>query len=458
MLFAKKNLKLNPIHLLWLYLFTFTSVSAQEKWTSLFNGKDLSGWKQVNGQAKYSVENEEIVGTSVTNTPNSFLITEKQYGNFILELEFKIDPGINSGIQFRSQQRQPDGRVHGYQMEIDHSERAWSGGIYEEGSRGWLYGLDLNPEAKKAYQPGQWNTYRIACIGSDIRTWVNGVPVVHLQDEVSLQGFIGLQVHSLYKAEDAGKQVRWRNIRIRTKNLKAAPPADIYTVYLLPNQISESEKKDGWKLLWDGKTTQGWRSVYGSAFPEKGWEIEDNVLKVIPTDGSETGNDIVTTENYGPAFDLRFEFQFTEGANSGLKYFVDENYKSGGKSGIGLEYQILDDARHPDAKQGVVGNRTMGSLYDLIPSHKFEWAAARIGQWNQGRIVSYPDGKVEHYLNNIKIVEYQRGSPTYKVLVARSKYAEYEGFGMTQRGPILLQDHGSGVSFRSLRIRELKKE
>jgi hypothetical protein len=99
----------------------------------------------------------------------------------------------------------------------------------------------------------------------------------------------------------------------------------------------------------------------------------------------------------------------------------------------------------------------MGSLYDLIPSHKFEWAAARIGQWNQGRIVSYADGKVEHYLNNIKILEYQRGSPTYKVLVARSKYADYEGFGMAPSGPILLQDHGSDVAFRSLRIRRLEK-
>jgi hypothetical protein len=457
MLLHKQIQRLHRISFLCLFLFTFTHLSAQEKWTSLFNGKDLSGWKQVNGQAKYSVENGEIVGTSVAGTPNSFLITEKTYGDFILELEFKIDPGINSGIQFRSEQRQPDGRVHGYQMEIDHSDRAWSGGIYDEARRGWLYDLDLNPEAKKAYRPGEWNTYRIACIGTDIRTWVNGVPAVHLQDELSLQGFIGLQVHSLYKAEDAGKQVRWRNIHIQTKNLKAAPASGIYTVCLLPNQISESEKKDGWQLLWDGKSTGGWRSVYGNTFPEKGWKIEDNALKVISTDGSETGNDIVTRENYGPAFDLRFEFQFTEGANSGLKYFVDEKHKSGGKSGIGLEYQILDDARHPDAKQGVVGNRTMGSLYDLIPSHKFEWAAARIGHWNQGRIVSYVDGKVEHYLNNIKIVEYQRGSPTYKVLVARSKYADYEGFGMASSGPILLQDHGSGVAFRSLRIRRLEK-
>jgi hypothetical protein len=457
MFFYKKKPGLLIKSLFWLCLFTFQAVSAQENWTTLFNGKDLSGWKQVNGQARYSVENGELVGTSVANTPNSFLITEKEYGDFILELEFKIAPGINSGIQFRSQQRPEDERVHGYQMEIDHSDRGWSGGVYDEARRGWLYGLDLNPEARKAYRPGEWNTYRIACIGNDIRTWVNGIPTVHLQDEMTLRGFIGLQVHSLYKPEDAGKQVRWRNIRIRTTNLKPPPLAAIYTVCLLPNQLSESEKKAGWKLLWDGKTTGGWRSVFGTGFPDKGWKIEGNALQVIPTDGSETGNDIVTTENYGPGFDLRFEFQFTEGANSGVKYFVDENYKTSGKSGIGLEYQILDDVRHPDARQGVVGNRTMGSLYDLIPSLKFEWAAAKIGQWNQGRIVSYPDGKVEHYLNNIRIVEYQRGSPTYKVLVARSKYAGYEGFGMAQSGPILLQDHGSAASFRSLRIKDLKQ-
>jgi len=437
-------------------LFVHSLLFGQERWTSLFNGKDLTGWKQVNGKALYRVENGEIVGTSVTNTPNSFLITEKEYGDFVLELEFKIAPGINSGIQFRSQQRPEDGRVHGYQMEIDHSDRRWSGGIYDESRRGWLYGLDLNPDARTAYRPGEWNTYRIECIGPRIRTWVNGVPTADLYDDMTPKGFIGLQVHSLYKPEDAGKQTHWRNIRIRTENLKPAPATPIYTVNLLPNQLSDSEKAAGWKLLWDGKTTQGWRGVFGTSFPAKGWQVRDNALWVVPTDGSETGNDIVTTENYGPAFDLRFEFLFTEGANSGVKYFVDERYQSGGKSGIGLEFQILDDARHPDAKQGVVGNRTMGSLYDLIPSLKFEWAAARIGKWNQGRVVVYTDGKVEHYLNNIKIVEYQRGTPIYKALVARSKYAQWEGFGMAKSGPILLQDHGNAVAFRSIRIKPLQ--
>jgi hypothetical protein len=437
--------------LLAVWLLNSGTAAGQAKWVSLFNGKNLSGWKQVSGKAPYTVENGEIVGTSVTDTPNSFLVTEKEYGDFILELEFKIAPGINSGIQFRSRQRPEDGRVHGYQMEIDHSDRGWSGGIYDEARRGWLYGLDLNPAASKAYRPGDWNTYRIECIGPVIRTWVNAVPAVHLLDDVTTRGFIGLQVHSLYKPTDAGKQVRWRNLRIQTGKLQPSPAGNIYTVNLLPNQVSESEKADGWKLLWDGKTTQGWQTVSGTGFPGHGWKIEDNALRVVPVTGTEKATDILTTESYGPAFDLRFEFQFTEGANSGVKYFVD------GKTGLGLEYQILDDARHPDAKQGVVGNRTAGSLYDLIPSLKFEWAAARVGQWNQGRIVSYPDGRVEHYLNNIRIVEYQRGTPIYKVLVARSKYAQTEGFGMAPGGPILLQHHGDAVAFRSLRIKVLNK-
>jgi hypothetical protein len=451
----RKSRQLLLLVLGWL-VFSQGPLAAQQKWVSLFNGKDLKGWKQVNGKALYTVENGELVGTSVANTPNSFLITEKEYGDFILELEFKIAPGINSGIQFRSQQRPADGRVYGYQMEIDHTNRRWSGGVYDEARRGWLYGLDLNPAASAAYRPDVWNTYRIECIGSSIRTWVNGVPTVHLLDEVTPRGFIGLQVHSLYKPEDAGKQVRWRNIRIQTEKLQPSPPNEIYIANLLPNQLSESEKAAGWKLLWDGKSTQGWRSVYGTSFPEKGWKMEGQALRVVPADGSETGNDIVTTESYGPAFDLRFEFQFTEGANSGVKYFVDERYQSGGKSGIGLEYQILDDARHPDAGQGVKGNRTMGSLYDLIPGHKFEWAAGRMGQWNQGRIVAYPDGRVEHYLNNIRVVDFNRNTQVFSALVNQSKYAGWDGFGRAQAGPILLQDHGSGVAFRSIRIKALE--
>ena len=130
---------------------TLTTAEQKAGWELLFNGKDLTGWKQLNGQAKYRVEKGEIVGTTVANTPNSFLATEKTYGDFVLELELKVDPSMNSGIQFRSLSM-PDyqnGRVHGYQMEIDPSDRAWSGGIYDEGRRDWLYVPNLNPSPKR---------------------------------------------------------------------------------------------------------------------------------------------------------------------------------------------------------------------------------------------------------------------------------------------------------------------
>src|SRR5687767_8419453 len=132
----------------------------------LFNGKDFKGWKILGGKAKYEVKNGEIVGTTVSNEPNSFLVTEETFGDFILSLEFKNESGINSGIQFRSESKADyqNGRVHGYQLEIDPSPRAWTGGIYDEARRLWLYPLEYNPEGKKALKPTDWNTARIECI------------------------------------------------------------------------------------------------------------------------------------------------------------------------------------------------------------------------------------------------------------------------------------------------------
>lgn len=429
-------------------------------WVTLFDGETLDGWTQKGGEAEYEVRDGAIVGTTVHGTPNSFLTTDKMYDDFILELEYKVDPSMNSGIQIRSNSfpHYMDGRVHGYQVEIDPSDRAWSGGIYDEARRGWLNPMDGNPEAQKAFKQNEWNHYRIEAIGDTIKTWVNGVPAAHLIDDKTSSGFIALQVHSIGDDQKAGAKIMWRNIKILTDSLwkysKESPIKPIIT----KNQLTIDEQKNGWKLLWDGKTTEGWRGARLDSFPDKGWVIENGELTVLATGGEESaaGGDIVTVDTYGD-FELRVDFKLTEGANSGIKYYVDTNLNKGPGSSIGLEYQILDDERHPDAKLGNhEGSRTLASLYDLIQADPNK-PVNPIGEWNTAYITS-KNGHIEHWLNGMKVLEYERGSDDLRKLVAESKYAKWPNFGEAEKGHILLQDHGDRVSFKNIKIRPITKE
>jgi len=421
-------------------------------WEPLFNGKDLSGWKVINGTAPYTVVNGAIVGSTVAGSPNSFLATERSFGNFIFECEVMQEGESNSGIQFRglSTPDHMNGRVHGYQMEIDASARAWTGGIYDEARRGWLYPVTLNPRARSTYQLGRWNHVRIEAIGDSIRTWINGIPVAHVVDDMTPSGFFALQIHSIGRNETPGRKVHWRNLRVQTTDLVPSPADDIFIRNTIPNAVSAVEKARGWRLLWDGKTSAGWRSARGESFPAKGWSMEDGVLSVL---AGVKGGSIITTEEFS-AFELQLEFMLTERANSGIKYLV----KSGGE--VGFEYQLLDDANHPDAKQGAAGNRTLGSLYDLIPRDGALRGAnivPRVDHWQHARIVARPNGEVEHWLNGVKVVEFNRNSAVLAALVARSKFVANEGFGKAEKSGILLQDHNDLVRFRSIKIRTLSE-
>ena len=210
-------------------------------WVSLFNGTDLSGWEVLGGPATFYVEDSAIVGLTEDSLPNCFLATQAQYADFILEAEFMIDSGINSGIQLRSAQYLRDtttpylsgqlemrtetweaGRVYGYQIEIDPSDRAWTGGFYEEGGRGWLQPLTHKPEARAAFQPGAWNQFRIQAAGSHFQSWVNGVPAADTIDTARATGFIALQLHGAWRPDQVGQKVRFRNLRLQP--LPAAQP------------------------------------------------------------------------------------------------------------------------------------------------------------------------------------------------------------------------------------------
>ncbi|SDD45780.1 protein of unknown function [Algoriphagus faecimaris] len=457
----KHFLKFLPVLLFPLIFACSTPESSTDNWKELFNGEDLSGWKAVAGTAEFSIEDGVIVGTAVAGSPNTFLITEESFGDFILELELKVEHETsNSGImargQYDPQARDGKGLVYGYQVEADPTDRGWSAGIYDEARRGWLYPLELNPNAKSAFKIGEFNQYRIEVIGDEIKTWLNGQEVAYVVDDTDKSGFIGLQVHSISNPEDAGNKTYFRNIRIKTENLDPKPfNSTVFVVNNRLNQLTDYELTQGWRLLFNGENAEGWVGAYKETFPDFGWSVNEGVLTIAASGGGESTNagDIVTEEQFS-AFDLAFDFKLSEGANSGVKYFVTLQEENTG-SAIGLEYQILDDENHPDAKMGREGNRTLASLYDLIKAEKQDRFLKPIGEWNKGRIVVHPDNKVEHYLNGIKVLEYTRGSQDYRDLVEISKYKVWENFGEAPEGHILLQDHGDEVSFKNIKIKTL---
>ena len=209
------------------------------------------------------------------------------------------------------------------------------------------------------------------------------------------------------------------------------------------NALTAKEKAEGWRLLWDGATSEGWRSTRNASFPEKGWLMQDGALSVVPKGG---GGDIITVGMY-TNFILKIDFKLSKAANSGIKYFIDPKVNGG----TSLEYQVLDPD-HPDAKQGRDGNRMVASFYDVMPAPTAQLKP--LGEWNEAMIVS-KGPHVEHWLNGEKVLSFERGSEAFRAAVQKSKFKDMANWGETKAGHILLQDHNDQVWYRNIKVKVL---
>lgn len=422
---------------------------AASEWQDLFDGRTLEGWRRLNGSATYEVVEGAIVGTTVPGSPNSFLATTREFGDFVLELEFKVDPRLNSGVQIRSESRSDfkNGRVHGYQVEIDPSPepyakqpanldaegnpiasgaapRSWTGGIYDEQRRGWLQNLSDRPAAREAFRPGQWNHLRVEAVGPSIRTWVNGVAAADVVDGLTRRGFIALQVHAV--DQEVPLQVRWRKLRIREVDAPT-DPADRSTPAAVFGQPAPADAidllADGTAGAWGSQDARNWLQADGPA----DWRLQDGVLESIPGVGS-----IITTESYGDLF-LHLELRvLDEPTNSGVylmsRYEIGVSHKPGGTGGWG-------NLANPPAprRELKVPLRQWQSLDVLFRAPRLD---------DDGRVTEPAIASVWH--NGVLIHDQVR-------LGDRKGAARRLGDAVD--GPLMLQEHGAVVQFRNIWVR-----
>lgn len=373
-------------------LLTFSLFSCEEEaWQPLFNGQDLAGWEVKGEDATFAVIDGEVIGTN-RGRRNTFLATQKEYADFILELEVWVDPRMNSGIQFRSGQKET-GRVFGYQAEIDPSPRAYSGGIYDEARRDWLYPLSFNPAGQQAFKNNQWNRYRIEAYGNSMRVWVNDICTAVLEDDLTSVGFIALQVHGVGTKEEEGRQVKWRNARILTTGVEAQLkplPTDIYQLNLVAHSLTEHEQNQGWQWLYHPETLE---EVFAE---EIGWKWREGIIL------SDTTRAIFMEmgfERMDLDFELSFQFKTGPSASGYLGY-------SKGETGW-RRYLIYDPAEGYE----VDNSSTFEQFFVDVPSENLTYPPMGtryrkpVGTWNQGRVL-VKSGLAQHWMNGFKISEF----------------------------------------------------
>lgn len=401
--------------------FVVASVGSAAEWTDLFDGKSLTGWVRRGGAAEYKVEDGAIVGETRPNTSNTFLCTEKMYGDFELELEFKVDDALNSGIQVRSNSvpGYQNGVVHGYQCEIDPSERAYTGGVYDESRRGvFLQDLSKNEAGRKALKHGQWNSYRIWCKGDRIQTWVNGVPCADLTDDMTKVGFIGLQVHGVGDRTSPLK-VAWRKIRIR----------DLGVPY-------RGVPTGGQQLLGGDGDTMNWSRLGSSGGTPIGWKYRAGVAEVVPGTGNIESKPLV-----GDGWLY-------------VKFMTDDNGLAGqanGNSGVYLqgsyEVQVLNSAGAGPAHDLCGGIYSIKAPDFAMTYPAYQWQDYLIRfiapKWEGGKKVV--NGRMSVWHNGTLI---HRDVELPKETTAGQPETELP------RG-VMLQDHGNRVRYGTIWWRPL---
>ena len=340
-------------------------------WTPLFDGKSLRGWKQCNGSASYKVGKGVIVGTTAEGSPNSFLCTEKSYGDFVLEFEVQVDSRLNSGVQIRSHQN-AEGRVYGYQVEIASEKSGVAGGIYDEARRGWLANIALDPAASKAFKDNQWNKYRVEAMGDHMKVTVNGVAAADLVDSVDLDGFIALQVHSFQG--DSPAQVRWRNLRIQDLG------------------------KHTWQPLGDGKTMAGWVKNGGGE-----WSVTNGVFAGRVTPDEQKRGFLIWNEEWKD-FTVRMRYKIVQG-NSGVFFRMGDPDNGTDVNKMGFEVEV-DPTRDAGSLQEP-GRGARGWILHTGPAEKMDYF--RPNEFNTLEIHAH-GGDLTMHVNGVKTSEFKNDS------------------------------------------------
>ena len=361
-----------------LYCLLILSCQESDEGIDLLEDVSMSHLIKRGGDAEFNLADGILTGTAKLNTHNTFLCTKENYDDFILDFKVKVDSRLNSGVQIRSESMHYEGKevIKGYQVEIDPSSRTWSGGIYEESGRGWINNLANNNEGRQAFKNENWNAYHIEAIGKKIRVWVNGINTANLIDSLSSSGLIGFQVHSIDDEKLIGTQVQWKDIHLYTSDLESKrweiKPSNPET-NLLPNQLSEKEKKDGWTLInKDDEYCQDFSSLDEFFLPNS--------------------NDVL---------EIKFEYALNKGSLGRLKYGVNHiNHEE-------INYSIADDV-HLDER--LPGHRKAGSLTNRQEAKNLSnfgksKALRFYDQWSQVRIKIEKD-KIEHWLNDNLVVDY----------------------------------------------------